>query len=738
MKKYGILKSYHNRIYDEGKTMIVNHTINKVINNTEKNTESLLDLTADSVSPENLLLNKTAHNSEGEGIVGEMPEGGTNDYNALNNLPQINGNLLKGNKTGGQLGLQNRVLASTLNIGGQIIGNVEEALSALNESKSDLVNGKVPVNELPVYQPVIGSIQSIGGIVPPSSSGDEDKYLRSDGTWAKPEGGGGGVTDYDDLTNRPKVNGTTLSEDKTGTQLGLQNIVLSSALSIGGQTVTEVEEALQALNEKIGGTDDYLDLQNKPKVNGNTLVGNKTGSQLGLQNTVLASALTIGGQTITEVEPALRALNEKGGGHIIVDEEGTTYPARANLKFVNCTVTDDSTNDTTIIEAEGGGGVKKYTKPVITVGTYTYDGTTQAPTITGFDANVMTLTGTYEATNAGSYTFTIALSDKTSSKWTDDTQDDIVINWSIGKANSNTTASTSSISLNTSNTSRTVTLSNVTGTVTVSSSNTSVATASVSNNTVTISGVNHKDGSATITISIAASTNYKAKTLTVSVSASYKSTITVTLYSAASDTVSFTDDAGSKTAVTDTSGKKTSVSIVIPYNGKTITFTSSVAKNPSNLSNAYSKSIALTRSTSEIKVMPDGALYWYGNKCEWLTGGWENPGSYRYNVYSVSGTVAFNTNKITIDQPTTDQNINMVGTTNSLTPGTYSTIKQISKYSNGNDMSPITYSNSLSGFSSFYVACWFLHYNKSDNTTGGRDGWGIDSADKKTCQYNWN
>lgn len=42
-------------------------------------------------------------------------------------------------------------------------------------------------------------------------------------------------------------------------------------------------------------------------------------------------------------------------GHTILDEDGTTYPARSNLKFVNCTVTDDSTNDTTIIEAEGGG-----------------------------------------------------------------------------------------------------------------------------------------------------------------------------------------------------------------------------------------------------------------------------------------------------------------------------------------------------------------------------------------------
>lgn len=35
-----------------------------------------------------------------------------------------------------------------------------------------------------------------------------------------------------------------------------------------------------------GGTDNYNDLNNKPKVNGNTLVGNKTSSQLGLADEV--------------------------------------------------------------------------------------------------------------------------------------------------------------------------------------------------------------------------------------------------------------------------------------------------------------------------------------------------------------------------------------------------------------------------------------------------------------------
>lgn len=90
-------------------------------------------------------------------------------------------------------------------------------------------------------------------------------------------------------------------------------------------------------------------------------------------------------------------------------------------------------------------------------------------------------------------------------------------------------------------------------------------------------------------------------------------TKTITVYSAASDTVSFTDATGAKTVTTDANGQG-SVSITfIP--DSTITFTSSYAKNPNNLSQAYSKSITLSDSITEISVMPvdkSKVLYWYG------------------------------------------------------------------------------------------------------------------------------
>ena len=88
-------------------------------------------------------------------------------------------------------------------------------------------------------------------------------------------------------------------------------------------------------------------------------------------------------------------------------------------------------------------------------------------------------------------------------------------------------------------------------------------------------------------------------------------TKTITVYSAASDTVSFTDATGAKTVTTDTSGRG-SVAITFIPPSASITFTSRVAKNPNNLSQAYSKTITIDSNTTSIYVMPNKTLYWWG------------------------------------------------------------------------------------------------------------------------------
>lgn len=120
-------------------------------------------------------------------------------------------------------------------------------------------------------------------------------------------------------------------------------------------------------------------------------------------------------------------------------------------------------------------------------------------------------------------------------------------------------------------------------------------------------------------------------------------TKTITVYSAANDTLSFTDSSGSKTVTTDSTGEG-SVSITFE-SGNTVTFTSTVAKNPNDMTANYSKAITLTDSTTEIFVMPDGlVLYWWGYEPNTL-----NKFDYYSTSFPSSGvTVTRNTNNIRV------------------------------------------------------------------------------------------
>ena len=101
----------------------------------------------------------------------------------------------------------------------------------------------------------------------------------------------------------------------------------------------------------------------------------------------------------------------------------------------------------------------------------------------------------------------------------------------------------------------------------------------------------------------------------VSVSLAARSTVTLTIYSAKEDTISYTDiDGDTQTITFDTDATSKQVSIEIEASGSSITFTSGVAKDPSNLSNDYSKTVTITSNTTEVYLMPDNALYWWGYK----------------------------------------------------------------------------------------------------------------------------
>ncbi len=63
-------------------------------------------------------------------------------------------------------------------------------------------------------------------------------------------GGGGGTSDYTQLTNKPSINGTTLSGNKTGADLGLQDTLTTAQMAAVNSGITAAQLAkLQVINE---------------------------------------------------------------------------------------------------------------------------------------------------------------------------------------------------------------------------------------------------------------------------------------------------------------------------------------------------------------------------------------------------------------------------------------------------------------------------------------------------------
>lgn len=153
-----------------------------------------------------------------------------------------------------------------------------------------------------------------------------------DPVYIKGPPGGGGSGDYDDLTDKPSINGVTLSGNKTTAELlisfsaadvGLGNVANErqyssqnpppypvtrvdgkagavSILPIGGSAgqvlkkASETDYDVEWGDESGGGSGDYADLTNKPSINGVTLSGNKTAEDLGLVEVIgVAAAFAI-------------------------------------------------------------------------------------------------------------------------------------------------------------------------------------------------------------------------------------------------------------------------------------------------------------------------------------------------------------------------------------------------------------------------------------------------------------
>lgn len=156
---------------------------------------------------------------------------------------------------------------------------------------------------------------------------------------------------------------------------------------------------------------------------------------------------------------------------------------------------------------------KKIAVPYQT-GSLSYSGNTQHPSWANYDSNLMTISGTTGAMNAGSYTASFSLNDTANHEWADGTTGQKNVTWSISKVsgylylssyNVTVTDSSLTVSINSSHG----------GSYSTSTSNNSVATASTSGSTITINAVSN--GLCTITVRSAATTNYTSASRDISV-----------------------------------------------------------------------------------------------------------------------------------------------------------------------------------------------------------------------------
>ena len=124
--------------------------------------------------------------------------------------------------------------------------------------------------------------------------------------------------------------------------------------------------------------------------------------------------------------------------------------------------------------------------------------------------------------------------------------------------------------------------------------------------------------------------------------------LNVTFYSASGETIKYKRQNSDELILlgkADNTGKGNGT--IICKDGETITFSGDIAKDTTTGTSAYSKDITLTKDTSEIYVMPQKVIYWYGFEST------EN-GTFGNIIKSSNntGTMTRNTNSITLESVT--------------------------------------------------------------------------------------
>ena len=123
-------------------------------------------------------------------------------------------------------------------------------------------------------------------------------------------GGGGGTTNYNLLTNKPQINGVTLSGDKSASDLGLDAVATTDSKGLvkpDGSTITiDSDGTIHAIGGGgEGGTTDYNALSNKPQINGVALSGNKSLNDIGVPTSLSQLTEDANHRTTSDAEKSI-------------------------------------------------------------------------------------------------------------------------------------------------------------------------------------------------------------------------------------------------------------------------------------------------------------------------------------------------------------------------------------------------------------------------------------------------
>lgn len=212
--------------------------------------------------------------------------GGTTDYTALTNKPQIGGVELSGNKSLDDLGIQ---AAGDYLVASDLANYAQKSEIPTDYLTSEDLAGYAQTSAIPT---ATSDLTNDSGFIT-NSVNNLTNYTPTSGLAAVATSGS-----FEDLTHKPVIPSIYILPTASTTTLG--------GVKVDGTTVTIEDGVITAHATSTGGTSDYSTLTNKPQIGGVELTGNKSLTDLGIQpaGTYLTE---IPAEYVTETE-----LNGKG------------------------------------------------------------------------------------------------------------------------------------------------------------------------------------------------------------------------------------------------------------------------------------------------------------------------------------------------------------------------------------------------------------------------------------------